>query len=452
MHHREEAARGLAAERGPAAGRPVRAPTLEPGEALEVSAWAGDLAAPPPPAAQVVDAARPRDRRRGRRGAPTTVDAALALAADAFVVRHRGRRPDVVAGYPWFGAWSRDTMISYEGLFLATGRADEGRELLRGVRRRRCPRGCSPTPPTPGTVEYNTADATLWFLHAVDRHVAATGDDDLAAELVDPLDEVIDAPPGRHPVRHPGRPGRRPAHPGRRRLRADLDGRGGRRASPVTPRRGQGGRAQRAVDQRRSPRSAGAARRGSAATGADLDALRATGDARRSGAGSPPRAAGCYDVVDAPRTAATTRRCAPTSCSRTACRTPRCAATTRRRCARSRRPCSPRSGLRTLAPARPGVPGRAPGRPGRPRPRLPPGHRLAVADRPVRRRRPRAVGLPTDGLLDGLVAHLGEWGLGSVSETADGDAPHDATGCPFQAWSVAETLRVLLGVALGGYR
>jgi glycogen debranching enzyme len=45
------------------------------------------------------------------------------------------------------------------------------------------------------------------------------------------------------------------------------------------------------------------------------------------------------------------------------------------------------------------------------------------------------------GLLDGLVAHLAEWGLGSVSETADGDPPHAATGCPFQAWSVAEVLR-----------
>ena len=38
-----------------------------------------------------------------------------------------------MAGYPWFGAWSRDTMISYEGLFLTTGRADEGRELLRAT-------------------------------------------------------------------------------------------------------------------------------------------------------------------------------------------------------------------------------------------------------------------------------------------------------------------------------
>ncbi len=38
--------------------------------------------------------------------------------------------PDLVAGYPWFGAWARDTMTSYEGLFLETGRADEGRRLL----------------------------------------------------------------------------------------------------------------------------------------------------------------------------------------------------------------------------------------------------------------------------------------------------------------------------------
>jgi predicted glycogen debranching enzyme len=48
---------------------------------------------------------------------------------------------------------------------------------------------------------------------------------------------------------------------------------------------------------------------------------------------------------------------------------------------------------------------------------------------------------PDPGLLAGLEAHLDEWGLGSVSETADGDAPHAATGCPFQAWSVAELLR-----------
>lgn len=53
----------------------------------------------------------------------------------------------------------------------------------------------------------------------------------------------------------------------------------------------------------------------------------------------------------------------------------------------------------------------------------------------------RRTGLPADGVLDGLAAHLAEWGLGSVSETADGDPPHAATGCPFQAWPVAPPTR-----------
>jgi glycogen debranching enzyme len=48
---------------------------------------------------------------------------------------------------------------------------------------------------------------------------------------------------------------------------------------------------------------------------------------------------------------------------------------------------------------------------------------------------------PSAAALAGIEAHLNEWGLGSVSETADGDPPHRATGCPWQAWSVAETLR-----------
>jgi glycogen debranching enzyme len=50
-------------------------------------------------------------------------------------------------------------------------------------------------------------------------------------------------------------------------------------------------------------------------------------------------------------------------------------------------------------------------------------------------------GVDVSHALDGIEAHLGEWGLGSVSETADGAAPNAASGCPFQAWSVAEVLR-----------
>jgi glycogen debranching enzyme len=52
-----------------------------------------------------------------------------------------------------------------------------------------------------------------------------------------------------------------------------------------------------------------------------------------------------------------------------------------------------------------------------------------------------AAGVDPTPLVEGLVGHLSEAGLGSVSETADGCAPHGPTGCPFQAWSVAELLR-----------
>ena len=91
---------------------------------------------------------------------------------------------------------------------------------------------------------------------------------------------------------------------------------------------------------------------------------------------------------------------------------------------------------------RPRVQAAPPRRAGRARRRLPPGNRVALAHRALRRCGARGAASPLDGILDGLDAHLGEWGLGSVSETADGAAPHAATGCPFQAWSVAEVLRV----------
>jgi glycogen debranching enzyme len=57
----------------------------------------------------------------------------------------------------------------------------------------------------------------------------------------------------------------------------------------------------------------------------------------------------------------------------------------------------------------------------------------------------RRAGVEVSGVFEGLFAHLREWGLGSISETTDGDAPYAAAGCPFQAWSVAEVLRAKRG-------
>ncbi|HEY0696366.1 MAG TPA: glycogen debranching enzyme N-terminal domain-containing protein, partial [Micromonospora sp.] len=192
VYHREEATRGLEpTEDLWYAGRFTA--TLErPGDTVEVLGGAGDLAECPPAAARVVEAARERNRRVMAAAAPAdATQATLALAADAFVVR-TPVGPDVVAGYPWFGAWSRDTMTAYEGLLLRTGRADEGRELLRAYARTLSEGMLANTADT-GRVEYNTVDATLWFLHAVDRHVTVTGDTDLAAELLPALRSVVDA-------------------------------------------------------------------------------------------------------------------------------------------------------------------------------------------------------------------------------------------------------------------
>src|SRR5262249_33299813 len=86
------------------------APELHPGESLEVEAWAGDDGRRG--AARIVERARARNRALTH-DATDAVDRALVLAADAFVVAGAQGAPDVVAGYPWFGTWSRDTMTAY---------------------------------------------------------------------------------------------------------------------------------------------------------------------------------------------------------------------------------------------------------------------------------------------------------------------------------------------------
>ena len=110
------------------------------------------------------------------------------LAADQFVIEHDG--PTAVAGYPWFGEWSRDLMTSYEGLFLSTGRAEEGREALRRAAATLSGGMLANTADT-GTLEYNTVDGTLWFVHALGRHVEVTGDEDLGSELAPALSDIV---------------------------------------------------------------------------------------------------------------------------------------------------------------------------------------------------------------------------------------------------------------------
>ena len=163
--------------------------SLAPGEEVGVTAWADDPAQPPPAASQIIAAARARIAA-GRCRPDDDTDRLLAVAASQLLIDGR-EGPAVVAGYPWFGEWSRDTMTSYEGLVLETGRASEARLLLQRAAAS-LSEGMRANTTDSGVAESNTTDATLWFLHAVDRHVAVTGDLDLAASLLGALAEVIE--------------------------------------------------------------------------------------------------------------------------------------------------------------------------------------------------------------------------------------------------------------------
>ena len=105
----------------------------------------------------------------------------LVLAADQFVVRcplsHDADARSVIAGYPWFGDWGRDTAISLPGLTLAVGRASIAGSIL-STFARFIDGGMLPNyfPSDGRPAEYNTVDASLWFVEAVRRYVDDTGD------------------------------------------------------------------------------------------------------------------------------------------------------------------------------------------------------------------------------------------------------------------------------------
>ncbi|MEY4518627.1 MAG: hypothetical protein RLZZ499_1226, partial [Cyanobacteriota bacterium] len=121
----------------------------------------------------------------------------LVLAADQFVVaRPLADNPHgktIIAGYPWFTDWGRDTMISLPGIAIATGRYDLAQTILRTFAQY-VDRGMLPNvfPDAGTTPEYNTVDATLWYFEAIRNYYAATQDREFIAELFPLLAEIID--------------------------------------------------------------------------------------------------------------------------------------------------------------------------------------------------------------------------------------------------------------------
>ena len=123
----------------------------------------------------------------------------LVLAADQFIVTRPipgtatpGR--SVIAGYPWFTDWGRDTMISLPGLCLATGRFDDAAAILRSfagwVRDGLLPNSFPDAERTEPA--YHAVDAPLWYVHAVDAYGTATGDSALVDSLLPTLVTILD--------------------------------------------------------------------------------------------------------------------------------------------------------------------------------------------------------------------------------------------------------------------
>jgi predicted glycogen debranching enzyme len=133
------------------------------------------------------------------------VAAELVLAADQFLITPIGRTVDqvrahaigdevrsVIAGYHWFTDWGRDTMISLEGLTLATGRYQEAEYILRSFANY-VHNGLIPNLFPEGTTSglYHTADATLWYFHAIDRYFTVTGDSETLEFLLPKLIDIL---------------------------------------------------------------------------------------------------------------------------------------------------------------------------------------------------------------------------------------------------------------------
>jgi predicted glycogen debranching enzyme len=124
--------------------------------------------------------------------APDEITRILTNAADQFIVdRETGKT--VIAGYPWFSDWGRDTMISLPGLTLPSLRFDVARGMLRTFAHS-VSQGMIPNrfPDAGEAPEYNTVDATLWFFEAVRAYLAATHDSNFVREeLYNVLADIV---------------------------------------------------------------------------------------------------------------------------------------------------------------------------------------------------------------------------------------------------------------------
>jgi len=373
----------------------------------------------------------------------------LVLAADQFIVRRP--LPDdpvgmsVIAGYHWFGDWGRDTMIALPGLTLATGRPEIGRRILRTFARF-VDRGMLPNrfPDAGETPEYNTVDATLWYVEAIRAYHAATGDDALLEELFPVLEEIIrwHRQGTRYGIGEDPADGLlRSGEPGVQ--LTWMDAKVGDWV--VTPRTGKAVEINALWYNALRAMAAFARRLGRPVEPWDAHAARV-----RQGFGRfwNETAGHCYDVIDGPDGHDPALR--PNQIFAVSLPESPLEPERQRRvvdaCARH---LVTSFGLRSLAPGEARYQGRYGGGP---RERDGGYHQGTVWTwllGPFARAHFRVHGDPAAAraFLEPLTHHLADYGVGSLAEIFDGDPPHAPRGCIAQAWSVAEALRAWLDIS-----
>ncbi len=139
-----------------------------------------------------------QERRRQlirQAGLNSTLGQQLVLSADAYVVRRESTDgKSIIAGYPFFEDWGRDTMISLAGATMVTGRFEECKSILRTFAKY-VRNGLLPNLfPEGGEVpHYNSADAPLLFVNAVYEYMKYSGDTAFKEEILPVLEQIIDA-------------------------------------------------------------------------------------------------------------------------------------------------------------------------------------------------------------------------------------------------------------------
>jgi predicted glycogen debranching enzyme len=380
-------------------------------------------------------------RRRGR------FASRLERSAEAYLVR-RGDGRSLIAGYPWFADWGRDTFIALRGLCLSTGRLEEAESILTEWSQH-VSAGMLPNrfPEDGGAPEYNSVDAALWYVVAVHElglaraRAAGRSGEDLPQPLAQAVESIVAGYSGG--TRHG--------------IGADLDGLlragesgvqltwmdarvDGREVTPrigkpvevqalwinalwIAARRRRAWRAQLQRAQRSFLERFWNEERGCLYDVIDVDHVRGAVDAALRpnqilAVGGLPQS--LLFGLRAQRVVGVVERHLWTPL-----------------------------GARSLAPSEPGYRGSYEGDVARrdlsyhqgsvwpwlAGPFVEAWVRVRGGTRAARREARDRFVLP-------LLAHLDEAGLGHVSEVADGDAPHVPGGAPFQAWSLAELLRL----------